>query len=449
MKSKISIAACLALLLSLSAGCSDNDMLPEDNNTSTTEQPMQGVVRVPITIALGGSGAEEGGRGSRVAPPGTGSSGSGNSHVDDKDDGLSETKGVNAVRVVAFRRRTSEVNENFEYDPKNNILLENLVEKDVENDDYYEGKPHKHLVATGNVSISEGYDYRIVAIAYNKDEKAPYPYYGGKLMVGANMLNLYNGTTYNDFCAKFAYYMVDDKSDRDNNWADYLKKEKDYALDLFPSVHNVACLTRCIATIPQIFFGVIHIKDDASKKTIVSYTDFLSEKDSPIPSLTGTLYRGMAEVVVNIKSTSYDKKTNPEWYCLLADNVLTKVGLRDYDDFKHGSEPVEKYKVDKNTYGTYTAVAYQKCAKVGDIITLKAYMLPCKTHFAIRVGYDGKPHALNRQIKAKDVSSADAPTGVIIVDALNDLFYLRRNHKYVFNYTTDKGLSMDKNTLLD
>lgn len=449
MKSKISIAACLALLLSLSAGCSDNDMLPEDNNTSTTEQPMQGVVRVPITIALGGSGAEEGGRGSRVAPPGTGSSGSGNSHVDDKDDGLSETKGVNAVRVVAFRRRTSEVNENFEYDPKNNILLENLVEKDVENDDYYEGKPHKHLVATGNVSISEGYDYRIVAIAYNKDEKAPYPYYGGKLMVGANMLNLYNGTTYNDFCAKFAYYMVDDKSDRDNNWADYLKKEKDYALDLFPSVHNVACLTRCIATIPQIFFGVIHIKDDASKKTIVSYTDFLSEKDSPIPSLTGTLYRGMAEVVVNIKSTSYDKKTNPEWFCLLADNVLTKVGLRDYDDFKHGSEPVEKYKVDKNTYGTYTAVAYQKCAKVGDIITLKAYMLPCKTHFAIRVGYDGKPHALNRQIKAKDVSSADAPTGVIIVDALNDLFYLRRNHKYVFNYTTDKGLSMDKNTLLD
>lgn len=445
MKSKISIAACLALLLSLSAGCSDNDMLPEDNNTSTTVQPTRGVVRVPITIALGGSGAEEGGRGSRVAPPGTGSSGSGNSHVDDKDDGLSETKGVNAVRVVAFRRRTSEETEDFEYDPKNNILLENLVEKDVDKDDYYEGQPHKHLVATGNVSISEGYDYRIVAIAYNKNEKAPYPYYGGKLMVGANMLNLYSGTTYNDFCAKFAYYMVDDKSDdRDNNWFGYLKKGKDYLGDLFPSLHSVDSLTRRLATIPQIFFGVIHIKDDASKNPIVSYTDFLSEKDSPIPSLTGTLYRGMAEVVVNIKSTSYDKKTNPEWYCLLADNVLTKVGLRDYDDFKHGSEPVEKYKVDK---GTYTAVAYQKCAKVGDIITLKAYMLPCKTHFAIRVGYDGKPHALNRQIKAKDVSSADAPTGVIIVDALNDLFYLRRNHKYVFNYTTDKGLSMDKNTL--
>lgn len=445
MKSKISIAACLALLLTLATGCSDTDMLPEDNNTSTTEQPMQGVVRVPITIALGASGAEEGNGGSRVAPPGVDSSGSGNSHVDDKDNGLSETKGVNAVRVVAFRRRTSEETEDFEYDPKNDILLENLVEKDVDKDDYYEGQPHKHLVAKGNVSISEGYDYRIVAIAYNKNEKAPYPYYGGKLMVGANMLNLYNGTSYNDFCAKFAYYMVDDKSDdRDNNWFGYLKKGKDYLGDLFPSLHSVDSLTRRLATIPQIFFGVIHIKDDASKNPIVSYTDFLSEKDSPIPSLTGTLYRGMAEVVVNIKSTSYDKKTNPEWYCLLADNVLTKVGLRDYDDFKHGSEPVEKYKVDK---GTYTAVAYQKCAKVGDIITLKAYMLPCKTHFAIRVGYDGKPHALNRQIKAKDVSSADAPTGVIIVDALNDLFYLRRNHKYVFNYTTDKGLSMDKNTL--
>lgn len=465
MKSKISIAACLALLLSLSAGCSDNDMLPEDNNTSTTEQPMQGVVRVPITIALGGSGAGEGGRGSRVAPPGTGSSGSGNSHVDDKDDGLSETKGVNAVRVVAFRRRTSEETEDFEYDPKNNILLENLVEKDVENDDYYEGQPHKHLVATGNVSISEGYDYRIVAIAYNKDEKAPYPYYYGKLMVGDNMLNLYNGTTYNDFCAKFAYYMVDEDEDKENNWADYLKKERKFLGDLFPSVHNVACLTRRIATIPQIFFGVIHIKDDATKNPIVSYTDFLpktSEEDSdsstggsgstdkkapPIPSLTGTLYRGMAEVVVNIKSTSFEKKTNPEWYCLLADNVLTKVGLRDYDDFNHGSESVENTKKKEETYGTYTAVAYQKCEKVGDIITLKAYLLPAKTHLAVRVGYNAKPFAINRQVKAKDVTFSDTATGVIVVDAIDDLFYLRRNHKYVFNYTTDTGLSMDKYTL--
>lgn len=451
MKSKISIAACLALLLALSAGCSDNDMLPEDNNTSTTEQPMQGVVRVPITIALGGSGAEEGGRGSRVAPPGTGSSGSGNSHVDDKDNGLSETKGVNAVRVVAFRRRTSEETEDFEYDPKNNILLENLVEKDVEKDDYYEGQPHKHLVATGNVSISEGYDYRIVAIAYNKDEKAPYPYYGGKLMVGANMLNLYNGTSYNDFCAKFAYYMVDEDEDKENNWADYLKKEPDFLGDLFPNEHNVSCLTRRLATIPQLFFGTIHIKDDATRNPIISYTDFLpkapeentGKTDPSVPSLTGTLYRGMAEVEVKIKSaaqktSALGKNTNPEWYCLLADNVLTKVGLCDYDDFNHGSEPVENTTNEADTYGTYTAVAYQKCEVVGDIITLRAYLLPTKTHLAVRVGLNAKPFAKNRRVKAKDVSFADTATGVIVVDALNDVFYLRRNHKYVFNYTSDK-----------
>lgn len=445
MKSKISIAACLALLLFLSAGCSDNDMLPEDNNTSTTVQPTRGEVSVPITIALGGSGAEEGGRGSRVAPPGTGSSGSGNSHVDDKDNGLSETKGVNAVRVVAFRRRTSEETEDFEYDPKNNILLENLVEKDGEKDDYYEGQPHKHLVATGNVSISEGYDYRIVAIAYNKDEKAPYPYYGGKLMVGANMLNLYNGTTYNDFCAKFAYYMVDEyKEDGENNWRGYLKwKKGPYYV---PSLHNVTCLTRRLATIPQLFFGTIHIKGDATRNPIISYTDFLpkapeentGKTDSSVPSLTGILYRGMAEVVVNIKSSALDKDTNPEWYCLLADNVLTKVGLCDYDDFNHGSEPVENTKNKADTYGTYTAVAYQKCESVGDIVTLRAYLLPTKTHLAVRVRLNATPFAKNRRVKAKDVSFADTATGVIVVDALNDLFYLRRNHKYVFNYTSDK-----------
>lgn len=445
MKSNISIAACLSLLLTLGTGCSDTDMLPEDNNTSTTEQPMQGEVRVPITIALGGSGAEEGNGGSRVAPPGVDSSGSGNSHVDDKDDGLSETKGVNAVRVVAFRRRTSEETEDFEYDPKNNILLENLVEKDVENDDYYEGQPHKHLVATGNVSISEGYDYRIVAIAYNKDEKAPYPYYGGKLMVGANMLNLYNGTSYNDFCAKFAYYMVDEyKEDGENNWRGYLKWKK--ASYLLPSVHNVACLTRRLATIPQLFFGTIHIKGDATRNPIISYTDFLpkapeentGKTDPSVPSLTGILYRGMAEVVVNIKSSALDNDTNPEWYCLLADNVLTKVGLCDYDDFNHGSEPVENTKNKADTYGTYTAVAYQKCESVGDIVTLRAYLLPTKTHLAVRVRLNATPFAKNRRVKAKDVSFADTATGVIVVDALNDLFYLRRNHKYVFNYTSDK-----------
>lgn len=445
MKSKISIAACLALLLSLSAGCSDTDMLPEDNNTSTTEQPMQGVVRVPITIALGASGAEEGNGGSRVAPPGVDSSGSGNSHVDDKDDGLSETKGVNAVRVVAFRRRTSEETEDFEYDPKNNILLENLVEKDVDKDDYYEGQPHKHLVATGNVSISEGYDYRIVAIAYNKDEKAPYPYYDGNLMVGANMLNLYNGTSYNDFCAKFAYYMVDEKKgDEENNWRGYLKWKK--GLYYLPSLHNVTCLTRRLATIPQLFFGTIHIKGDATRNPIISYTDFLpkapeentGKTDPSVPSLTGILYRGMAEVVVNIKSSALDNDTNPEWYCLLADNVLTKVGLCDYDDFNHGSEPVENTKNKADTYGTYTAVAYQKCESVGDIVTLRAYLLPTKTHLAVRVRLNATPFAKNRRVKAKDVSFADTATGVIVVDALNDLFYLRRNHKYVFNYTSDK-----------
>ena len=455
MKSKISIAACLALLLALSAGCSDNDMLPEES-TSTTVQPSRGEVSVPITIALGGSGAEEGGRGSRVAPPGTGSSGSDNSHVDDKDNGLEEVTGVNAVRVVAFRRSTSDVAQDFVYDAKNDLLLKPLDEKDVDKDDYYEGNPHKHLVAKGNINVSQGYDYRIVAIAYNKDEHAPYPYYSGKMMVGDNTLLLHSGTKYNDFCAKFAYYMVDENEDKENNWADYLKKEKDYLGDLSPSVHNVACLTRRLATIPQLFFGTIHIKDDATRNPIISYTDFLpkapeentGKTDPSVPSLTGTLYRGMAEVEVNIKSaalktSALGKNTNPEWYCLLADNVLTKVGLYDYDDFNHGSEPVENTTNEADTYGKYTAVAYQKCEVVGDIITLRAYLLPTKTHLAVRVGLNVKPFAKNRQVKAKDVSSADTATGVIVVDALNDVFYLRRNHKYVFNYTSDAGLSMD------
>lgn len=148
----------------------------------------------------------------------------------------------------------------------------------------------------------------------------------------------------------------------------------------------------------------------------------------------------MAEVVVNIKSKHYSKKVNTEWYCLLADNVLTKTKLTSYDDFKKGSEPVEPWIPKKGDKGTYTAVACQKFVKEGDMVTLKAYLLPAKTRLAVRVIFDKDPWILNGKIKAKDVVSSETATGVIEVDALNDVFYLRRNHKYVLTYDDQEVL---------
>ncbi len=119
-----------------------------------------------------------------------------------------------------------------------------------------------------------------------------------------------------------------------------------------------------------------------------------------------------------------------------------------YDDFKKGSEPVEPWVPEKGDKGTYTAIACQKFVKEGDMVKLKAYLLPAKTRLAVRVIFTAYPWILNGQIKAKDVVSSESATGVIEVDALNDVFYLRRNHKYVFTYT-DQKLLLDKSHILD
>lgn len=155
----------------------------------------------------------------------------------------------------------------------------------------------------------------------------------------------------------------------------------------------------------------------------------------------------MAEVEVHITSAAhYSNKVQTQWYCLLADNVFTQMPLTSYDGFKQGSEPIKKY---STTGGTYTAIAYARFPGVGKEVVLKAFVLPGKTHLAVRMGFDAKPYALNSQVKAKDMMSSEAATGVIVVDGVSNLFYLRRNHKYVFTYADQSKLTGDKNRLLE
>lgn len=208
-------------------------------------------------------------------------------------------------------------------------------------------------------------------------------------------------------------------------------------------------MSRQLITVPQLFYGTLYQKGDATQNPIISSADYQKENlgnKNPTP-LVGTLYRGMAEVEVHITSAAhYSSKVQTQWYCLLADNVLTQMPLTSYDGFKQGSEPIKKY---STTGGTYTAIAYARFPGVGKEVVLKAFMLPGKTHLAVRMGFDAKPYALNSQVKAKDMMSSEAATGVIVVDGVSNLFYLRRNHKYVFTYTDQRKLTDDKNRLLN
>ena len=467
------MAAGFCFLLALAAGCSsDADQPPYpdgSNGDAGMNQPSENedkITTVPITITLGGLSGSDGnakqdGRNTRVAPPGAGSSSS--SGTIGEDNGYAETDNVNAVRLIAFRRRVQNNGENtatydaavndiqsFEYDPTNDRVINGKpTVEDGKKDDYLSGKPHKHYVVKGTFGISRGYEYRIIALAYDSQEKSPYPQYQANKVITNDMLNIKRGTTFQEFKATFASYLVNDKdrTDTPNNWLGYLKKIS--PLGVLPQPHNVKCLSRQLITVPQLFYGTLYQQGDATQNPIISSADYQKEtlgNNTPTP-LVGTLYRGMAEVEVHITSAAhYSNRVETQWYCLLADNVLTQMPLTSYDGFKQGSEPINKYSTEG---GTYTAIAYAPFPGEGNEVVLKAFVLPGKTHLAVRMGFDAKPYALNSQVKAKDMISSEAATGVIVVDGVSNLFYLRRNHKYVFTYADQKILTGDKNRLLN
>lgn len=471
---RIGMAVGVYFLLALAAGCSSDADLPPypdgSNGDAGMNQPSEKddeITTVPFNITLGGlsssdANAGQGGGNTRVAPPGAGSSSS--SGTIGEDYGYAETDNVNAVRLIAFRRRVQNNGENsttydaavndiqgFEYDPTNDRVINGKPTlEDGKEDDYLSGKPHKHYVVKGTFGISRGYEYRIIALAYNSQEKSPYPQYQANQVITNDMLNIKKGTTFQEFKATFASYLVKDdgKTDTPNNWLGYLKKIYGL-LGVTSNLYNVEHLSRRLITVPQLFYGTLYQQGDATQNPIISSADYQKENlgnNTPTP-LVGTLYRGMAEVEVHITSAAhYSNKVQTQWYCLLADNVFTQMPLTSYDGFKQGSEPINKYSTEG---GTYTAIAYAPFPVVGKEVVLKAFVLPGKTHLAVRIGFDAKPYALNSQVKAKDMMSSEAATGVIVVDGVSNLFYLRRNHKYVFTYADQTTLTGDKNRLLD
>ncbi len=462
---RIGMAAGFCFLLALAAGCSSDADLPPypdgSNGDAGMNQPSENedeITTVPFTITLGGLSGSDGnakqdGRNTRVAPPGAGSSSS--SGTIGEDNGYAETENVDSVRLIAFRRRVQNNGENattydaaandiqgFEYDPTNDkVITGKPTVEDSKEDDYLSGKPHKHYVVNGTFGISRGYEYRIIALAYDSQEKSPYPQYEENNVVTTEMLNLKKGTTFQEFKATFASYLVDDgKTDTPSNWLDYLKKKG-------LLLHNVDCLSRQLITVPQLFYGTLYQQGDDTQNPIISSADYQKENlgnNTPTP-LVGTLYRGMAEVEVHITHPAHHNSiAKTEWYCLLADTVLTQMPLTSYDGFKQGGEPINKY---SKKGGSYTAIAYAPFPGEGKEVVLKAFVLPGKTHLAVRIGFDAYPHAHNYQIKAKDMMSSEAATGVIVVDGVSNLFYLRRNHKYVFTYDEQKTLTDDGHLL--
>ena len=432
----------LGILVLSVVGCSEETPLaplaPQPGGADET------VAKVPITISLGGYGEDDptDAATTRTAPPGAGTTTPSGGNTSE-DNGYEETKSINTVRIIAFKRktetnsdRTSTIanqadDEDFVYDPKNDMTLTELTDEDGHQDDYLGGTSHKHRVAKGTFAKSYGYEYRIVALAYDSEETVPYPCLTNNKVIADGMkLNLAEGTEFKDFNASFINFPVDkDTKDQRGSWQSYLTGGGNFT-------HNIEYISPQLVTIPQLFYGTIYCKDDASKNPIISYGKY--DKDNNYVTstpLVGTLYRGMAEIVLNIQKVERVSNHNPSWICLLADNVFQGVKLTNYDDFNSGYNLVEE--------GKYTAIGYH-ITGVGESTTIKAYVLPGKARLGIRLAgvlNGGLTYiAYNGQIQVKNVTSADNATGVISVDAINNVFYLRRNHKYVLNCATSSTI---------
>ena len=151
-----------------------------------------------------------------------------------------------------------------------------------------------------------------------------------------------------------------------------------------------------------------------------------------------TLYRGVAKVEMHITARDReflmgDRQLTSAF--IVANNVRTSVGLTSYDDFLPQAPGAAGNTPD---YSQYTLVAaHDQTAADGEEMVLTAYMLPTKTKFALRCYYHFNVgveynRSYNYQLSVANTSSAETATGVIAPDVQDDVFYLRRNHKYVF-----------------
>ena len=135
---------------------------------------------------------------------------------------------------------------------------------------------------------------------------------------------------------------------------------------------------------------------------------------------------------------------------LLAKNVNTVTGLSSYDDFLTPSSPVDVFsdwEAVTGTYnGEYTVIDYKE--KEEERLKFTAFVLPAKMELAVRflakeshvINYYG---LFNGQIYVdnRTYEGGEGATGIISPDAQDNVFYFRRNHKYVLTGTSTSVLS--------
>lgn len=382
--------------------CSDDELQPATADEATT---------VPITLTLGQ-------RATRSAPPGS------TDPMNPTVDGEAETEQTNTVRIIAFRcKETQENEENVSYHNDENYADSDFV-YDPTNDQTVTcsratTSAHR-LTAHGQLKKMKGYAYRVVALAYSLTRSLPFSNHLLADVGEENLftLNLAAHTTLDQFEADLTHVGHD-------SW-----KEFRNGTDKF-NTHKTHSLSGQLCYAPQLFYG--QCTSVNGNKVIHFHEKNAADSISSTYPLSGVLYRGMAKVQLTL--TIDNQRGTLQWIGLLANETRTSVKLSTYDDFLQPFNPI--HTTMKN--GTYALVGFVNTGglSVGSTVTLTAWLLPTATKLAIRTfirdgGLARYNNTHNYPIEVSELSSAETGTGIISPDVVDNTFYLRRNQRYQF-----------------
>lgn len=380
--------------------CSDDELQPATADEATT---------VPITLTLGQ-------RATRSAPPGS------TDPMNPTVDGEAETEQTNTVRIIAFRcKETQENEENVSYSNDENYADSDFV-YDPTNDQTVTcsratTSAHR-LTAHGQLKKMKGYAYRVVALAYSLTRSLPFSNHLLADVGEENLftLNLAAHTTLDQFEADLTHVAHD-------SWEEFRNGTGNFT-------HNTRSLSDQLCYAPQLFYG--QCTSVNGNKVIHFHEKNAADSISSTYPLSGVLYRGMAKVQLTLKIDKLYESGTLQWIGLLANETRTSVKLSAYDDFLQPFNPI--HTTMKN--GTYALVGFVNTGlSVGSTVTLTAWLLPTATKLAIRtfIRKGGLlRYAYNYPIEVSELSSAETGTGIISPDVVDNTFYLRRNQRYKF-----------------
>lgn len=401
--------------------CSENnytDGLPDENPDLRKQT---------IKIYIGGN-SDPADISTRDVPPGIGGG------------GKTGTCNVNEVALMVFRRKVGTEGD-FLFDKDNSAAFnsDGFIQdggKTLTDVKPVQGSTSNMKETYGTITKSKDYEYRIFALGYNTARVDIHP---NNLKINERedfkIVDAQGkGINENTSLSEVKLQLVKRKYKDLDSWLATIDHRG------LPGGANIeGNITGYWVRTPEIFYGTCFSVNNANDGVI----KFEDENE-----VTGTLYRGVARVTVNIKelqSVTQVWKRHCCKFSLLVDTLRTEVHLNSYDNFKTPEAPI-KTGIDKNhaTKMLFTAtVGEESCMKDSAKTSLTFFVLPTITQMRVRyataysdlVSTDITKRAYESYIAVPSESDGNQATGVIDPGAAGKKFYFRRNQQYVINGT--------------